>query len=221
MRDRLVPAILGAALALCLAPMLLPSLASAHIPSDFNAVQWASSPSNIEWYYDDSVPGPFGSNYKDRLFDGAQKWNDLCCAGGFDYVREGEVSGDYGTCYTNVDLVTFHGSVSGSAVAETGACPSSGDFSYVAIRFDSNAPDPWYKGADPSGQGGDELDLQSFATHEFGHATGTWNENQHFGSGECPGTASGDETMCPGLDSGHHYWRTLEWHDEHTFQSNY
>jgi hypothetical protein len=84
----------------------------------------------------------------------------------------------------------------------------------------------WYRKADPDGIPNRRLDLQSVATHEFGHATGFyWHFNDpgmNTGTGHvCNGGATqADETMCQGLNRGTTEKRTLSDHDLHTFRTD-
>lgn len=81
----------------------------------------------------------------------------------------------------------------------------------------------WYKGADPDRIPLRRYDLQSVATHEFGHATGLY---WHFND---PGLNTGDEicragldrdTLCQGLSRGSADERSLGTHDLHTFRGD-
>lgn len=92
-------------------------------------------------------------------------------------------------------------------------------------------PDPncrggqWYRKADPSGISGRRYDLQSVATHEFGHSTGLFwhfdDPGMNSGTGHnCAGGNPGRETMCSATPRGNTSGRTLEPHDLHTFRTD-
>jgi hypothetical protein len=87
------------------------------------------------------------------------------------------------------------------------------------MRFDS--ADPFYTGTGTPGE--KQIDLQSIATHEWGHATG-WGSSggtNHFPEGWDVCTMSPKHTMCPSIPEGKDYWRTLEEHDRDTFNNVY
>jgi len=74
----------------------------------------------------------------------------------------------------------------------------------------------WYTGT--GSPPGNQIDVQSVATHEFGHAAGA----QHFPNNNqvCPNNST-METMCPFYTAGTGWLASLESHDEHTFSNAY
>ena len=104
------------------------------------------------------------------------------------------------------------------------------DLHSARITFDST-PDEWYAGTDepPAGQ----YAVADSATHELGHATGTyWGGNPTEGnygghwidapSAMCAvNGAESDWTMCGYQAPGHTYLVPLETHDIDTFQDFY
>jgi hypothetical protein len=88
----------------------------------------------------------------------------------------------------------------------------------------------WYAGASPDVPGrpnaaGAANDLQSTATHEFGHATGWvphYDDYKHPAVGaDCNQLSPNRETMCLFQTPGTAWGRTLGPHDKHTFRWEY
>ena len=77
----------------------------------------------------------------------------------------------------------------------------------------------WHVGSgDPPS---DFFDLESNATHEFGHAYGGWVLDRHFtGTTLCPSNDA-RHTMCSSLPIGTSYTRTPASHDVHTMDAGY
>lgn len=102
----------------------------------------------------------------------------------------------------------------GGTLARTYLCTSGGALHSFQLVFDRG--DRWYTGTGAPAR--NQADLQSVATHEFGHATGFAG---HFsGSALCSNDAS-FHTMCAGHVVGTNRQRTLEEHDKHTFGAAY
>lgn len=114
--------------------------------------------------------------------------------------------------------------------AEISQCFQGGHLKSFAIVI--NSSDRWHTKRRWDNMPTDVYDMQSTATHEFGHATGfvrhfnepldentpdEWSAQR----ARCGARSSKRETMCPGGDTGKAYERTLGPHDFHTFQSVY
>lgn len=84
----------------------------------------------------------------------------------------------------------------------------------------------WYRKADPDGIRTRRYDLQSVATHEFGHATGLYwhfdDPGMTSGTGHVcnDGAGGAGETMCASVGRGTTGNRTLSDHDLHTFRTD-
>lgn len=194
--------------------------AFAHDPSEFNAKKWvvADYQGGITVWPDNSFPGGLTGTFFDRVQNGYQQWNAVCCVDSFDFTSgTAAVSRSFGPCQTDRDSIVFWENFTG-ALAQTGQCLNdNGRVYYVGTRFDSSQF--WYAG---TGQvGTNNFDFWGVATHEFGHQTGTWYGNAHFTSPiSCPGNST-DQTMCPSLGEEQEKLRSLEAHDIDTFQNNY
>jgi len=127
-------------------------------------------------------------------------------------------------CLTNQGLTDMHiHFVDVGPPSDLGAtlqCGDSQELKYAALAINADSGIDWFKGSglvDPS----TDFDLWGVATHEFGHATGTWFGNNHMPSGECGSGLVDRPTMCAGTSAGDVKWRTLEAHDKSTFQHAY
>jgi hypothetical protein len=184
---------------------------------------WQGQNTSIQFEFDDSSPGECGSNFKDRIRDGGKEWQDLA-ASDFSFTLSSctEVTRTYGECYSSPDLVYFFGPIAGDAIGVTGACVNpSGSIAFAAVKFDNSTS--WYKGASASGIGSNEHDLQSVATHEDGHAAGTFWNNKHVTGGDPPHCQNVPQkpTMCASILAGATNQRTLESEDKGPFNHQY
>lgn len=188
----------------------------AHTASTYIPLTWASDP---DYYFGDLDSPLSGPTPESSLHAGNDPWNansgtwlDINWGGVYDssvvWTGSGCTTG-YGT-----RLWVLTHSISNLATEST--CGTSTTITRSSIRFDDTRSN-WYVGSSssvPSGQ----YDLRSVAVHEFGHAggfSGHWD-----GVGEdC--TGSDRETMCSGLPSGTSYKRSIEAHENHTFDSAY
>jgi hypothetical protein len=201
-------------------PMLMfPTSAVAHIPSDYNAKKWndADMSSGITVSPDDSLPGGLAGAWFDRVQNGYASWNALCCVGTFNFFSgTSVVTRTWGAvCNDNPEVVVYFRNIGGLGLTQ--ACfTDNGRIRQVETAFDSDRP--WYTGTGDVPT--DKYDAWAVATHEMGHATGTWYQAHFTGSALCPDNST-DQTMCPSMSMNEARWRSLEWHDEHTFQSNY
>jgi hypothetical protein len=167
-----------------------------------------------------------GGQKRDQIHQGANKWGAV---GGspFDFDLGADETGfnyDNPGCTGGVgaqQTVHWEPMDIGSFVAEVTVCPSGGDLVNFKMGFDTDSSCDWSVDGTPAGG---ECDLQSFAAHEFGHATGGWLDwaTGHWSesSNPCP-TGSSRHTMCRSVPNGSTYMRSLEEHDEHTLVNAY
>jgi hypothetical protein len=94
-------------------------------------------------------------------------------------------------------------------LGQTQRCTSGSTITRARVFLDTL--DGWYLG---SGSPGGLYDGRSALTHELGHVGGF---SGHFADA-CSGTIN---TMCPTVAAGTTHMRTLESHDEHTFDGAY
>jgi hypothetical protein len=123
--------------------------------------------------------------------------------------------------------VIFWSALSPQTGGRVGSCWENG--TQVGFRMAINrAPKvPWYRGSSGSVPD-DRADLQSLATHEFGHATG-WvrhydggSDDNLPGSEHCGRDMKDRQTMCAlAAYPGQSRTRTLGQHDRHTFEAAY
>lgn len=101
------------------------------------------------------------------------------------------------------------GSGSQAAVTSLGIIASTILWMEIKIDYEN-----WYTGTGiPAGN---QIDLQSAITHEFGHGLGLDHTTQTY----CRGNTN-DATMCPVLFSGQFHWRTLEGDDRNGVNALY
>lgn len=184
----------------------------------------ASAPSGLHITWRFSPGFPDGGPKKNRVIDAFNHWNALDQQ--MDFTRLSDATSGY-EGFLCIDQQGYNGiffhDISPPAI--TMACPDPGTSTLhnFFIRFDSSRR--WH-GLDDTNVPDDEIDLESFATHEVGHATGWGGEfdDAHFDedSGHCPGgIASGRHTMCDNLLPGIATWRSLESHDKQAFDDWY
>ncbi len=107
-----------------------------------------------------------------------------------------------------------HGAIdgAGNTLAATTNTYSGSTITKMDMKFDS--AESWYTGSGtPSGT---QKDLQSIATHEFGHGLGL----SHTQSMNCPGNST-NATMCAGYTSGTTHLRSLQSDDNSGVQFLY
>lgn len=217
-------------LAAALAALVLGAIAAAHDASTFYTKKWKAGERNQNYGFHDAVPG---GDFRDRVEDGAQKWNPL--AGNMQFQRGGvnvTWTFDSTNCHNPGDNSIHYGNIDGgpaaqeegefNTVATTTTCHYNSDvhdlYSF-RIKFDED--DPWYTGTGdtPSGR----YDLIAVAAHEFGHATGFGRgaAQDHFDRDSTYCKDSPKHTMCPTISRGYNNLRSLEEHDRHTFNNAY
>lgn len=193
-----------------------PSLtASSHPSPDFYDAKWRFDVSPT-WHFTNEVPS---GNLRDRVEDGSQEWNMLPPSMHF---NKGSEVGNYAwnSCGPNGDGTNgvHWGAMDGKngAWGITHMCVYDGNpdrmYSFQ-IRFDQ--AEDWYN--DTGNPPSDKLDSKGASAHEFGHGTGF---SGHFAAGgaACDQPKS---TMCPFMEYGQDFMRTLEEHDKHTFGNAY
>lgn len=184
-------------------------VAGAHATSTFYPRTWAGNESVIQQSTDNLPSGSFNS----ALNYARGEWNSVP-GGAFDMFA-GASSGAnpvYNACSqpsTNIYAFAWQWDGSGGTLGNTQLCFAGS--TVVRGRVFLDTLDGWYLG---SGSPGGLYDGRSVLTHELGHAGGFVN---HF-SDACAGTIN---TMCPSIGAGQSHWRTLESHDEHTFDAAY
>lgn len=191
-----------------------PSVVSAHTASNyFTTGKWSADPN----YYIGSLPGDSAGSTT-AIDKGDEPW-DINTGTWLDFHKGGTDSGvQYLTgCTTGYGTrpVWITG-VSISGLANEYTCYSGSTITRSVITIDSTRSN-WYQGTSTSVPSGD-VDLISVMVHEFGHAggfVGHWD-----GVGEdC--TGSDRETMCLGTPTGTSYKRSIQLHENHTFDSAY
>jgi hypothetical protein len=145
------------------------------------------------------------------------------------YSTFGSLDANYGTCYSNVDLIYFFEGDGGNNLGITSTCNVGGDIAYAAVKVFKD-PWTWFKGPNENNIGAGDHDLQSLIAHEIGHANGTFYPNAHYGVGGVPNAGCptgggsyvpGDHVMCLGFDEADTHGRVLKSHDEDTFAAWY
>lgn len=136
----------------------------------------------LSWYYDDrGNPGGLGA-VSEIMAAGAAAWSGQ---GNWSFVYQGTTTAGVGGCANSPDgqNTVGWGELSGATLAVTCTWSRRGASGPEFVEFDMKF-DPaweWTAGANPV------YDLQSVATHEFGHALGL-----DHATGNCPGAV-----MCP------------------------
>jgi hypothetical protein len=196
---------------------------SGHPQSDFYAHRWARRSTAIDVFF---TASEWGTQAKDEARHGFNVWD---FAGGADLkfdFQDGTHSNYPGQDALDcsgprpTNEVHFDGSLGGgAAIAKANTCVTDGVWDAFVVVFDQG--ENWDFSGNP---GSNEFDFRSTATHEAGHATGFGTGSGvdvHFtGSSLCPDNNT-DETMCPSLDPGTTYLRSLEAHDKHTLDNAY
>ena len=241
----------------CTALSLLAHGAHAHGPYDaWGSDEWYSRDEYpydtlLEMDCDVSVPGTScGSGFSDQVWEGLRNWNYLApVEAPASYVMGLRSTWEddrtwtycYGAGASDGAITVFHGFIHGSRVlAITGNClDGDGDIWASSVKFD----DSFNWDTDDS-VGGNEVDTESVATHEMGHASGVFNAASQAASKRCRGGhwdtkdtsiyvdctkvepslcdgGADDHSMCEAIPTGTTGRRSPEGHDEHSFQVIY
>jgi hypothetical protein len=209
-----------------LVALLVAAPGSAHAASVFYSVRWDLD-RNVRYYFDPPVPDAF----RPEINDGFDTWSDLVDGHAPNFNPGGEeqlsdpfgCEGTTGIFYRNLANDDY-----GNALAVTTGCADYTQSNLIKFKmvFDSHpslGPGiDWYVG--DGNVPDNRWDLQSIATHEAGHAAGSYGGGHHghfLGATLCSG--SDRQTLCVGsADSvGTKYLRTLEEHDLHTLEDAY
>lgn len=196
------------------------SEASAHTPSTFYTTGKWSNGNLIHFYVRSGFPSTaytsginYGANQWNAIFDGAtprfQNAGATTATGNFDSPCSSTFNGIY---WRDIDYL------SPAFVAYTRLCTSTSiGTSKFQMSIDA-AGTPWYTGTAGT-IGSSYVDLYSTTSHEFGHAS-SWVG--HFSDSESICTPNSSQaTMCPNIDDGTTWIRTLDTHSIHTFQAAY
>ena len=193
----------------------------AHTASTYIPDEWAADP----YYYFGDIDSPLdGSTAKTSIHAGDDPWNSNSGTW-LDFINSGyqdsSVQFTGYACTTGSGTAVWIVTASMSSLGRTNLCTDSGTITRAAIRLDDTRSN-WYVGSS-SNVPSNQYDLRSVIVHEFGHAGGflpSTNDGHWDGVGEdCTGTDR--ETMCGGLPRGTSYKRTIELHENHTFDSAY
>lgn len=188
----------------------------------------------VPWAFDTGFPD---NAKRDRVRDAANKWDGVPSSS-FDYdkvpdVVQNDSQVDCSTEQRGQDDSSVHFDhidSQGDVLAATTPCwdeDDDTDIEFFQMIVDHD--ETWYSGNDNVPDG--EWDLQSIATHEFGHAMGGWHPSSpesHFdaqtNAALCTSSASTNHTMCTPANTGalgQKGWRTLEEHDKDTVDDGY
>lgn len=207
-------------IALVVASAIAATSGIGHSGSSFYRYRWIDE-NEVGWRFKQNFPG---GNWRTRVEQGTFKWNRLPPS--FHYDLRGEASGfSYKDCPIPRTSAMHYGFIDGDPTSgfdtygRTRWCNVLNDLESVQVKFDSG--NSWWTKDSTSGIPSGKVDAESVAVHEFGHFGG-WVG--HFDGDDeiCqPGGANPKQTMCQGLPQGQAFWRTLETHDKHTFDSAY
>jgi hypothetical protein len=209
-----------------LATLVLVAVGAAHDVDTFYTKKWKVGERNQNYGFGSNFPE---GDFRTRVHDGAQEWNAL--AGNMQFNRGGvDVTWQYDSPCNDPGKNSIHwGSIDGktpangsSTVAITTTCYYTADLSKIALfRMKFDSAEDYYTGYGDTPSG--KFDVKSFAAHEFGHATGfgRGGAKDHFDPSWDVCTNDPKHTMCPSIDAGKDYWRSLEEHDRHTFNNAY
>ena len=192
------------------------TIGSAHTASTYIAKEWTFD----IWYSFGDIDSPLNTRTaKTSIHAGDDPW-DNNSGTWLDFVWSG--TEDSSIVYTGNPCTTGWGTrlwivtQAISPLAYESTCATSTTITRSIIRLDDTRSN-WYVGSSSSVPSG-RYDLRSSVIHEWGHAggfSGHWD-----GVGEdC--TGSDRETMCSGLPAATSYKRSIELHENHTFDSAY
>lgn len=200
------------------ATLLMPiSNASSHTWTTYYYHKWLAN-SDPKYWFNDSLPD--SADFRQRVRDASNSWNAQGGTGAPDFLSQ-TVTSLGRDCSVGRNMIEFANLAAGVA-ADTPSCwYTTGLANYYGFSIRFNSDMTWYTGTGtpPAGQ----IDLQSIATHEFGHATGFGSDYapDHFPVSECPTSSTTLYTMCPSYPTATIRWRTLEVHDIHTLEGAY
>jgi repeat uncharacterized protein DUF346/matrixin len=206
--------------------LFLGLVAEAHEP-----IRYYEGGNGGKWQRNTSVNYSFGNTYpggewRDRVRDGRQQWNNVGTP--LQFVEQPDITPyAWQFClstrpYQENEVVLDVIDGPGNNVGITAECTdaTNNEMLTFAIVFDSR--DTWYTGN--GAPAGDQFDLFSVASHEFGHASG-WGF--HYDDAQTdpaePGCVENGNkyTMCRTTAPGTNYKRSLEGNDTHTLRYAY
>ena len=186
--------------------------ASTHIPK-----VWEADP----YYYVGNIDSPLnGLAAKTSIHAGADPW--IANSGTWlDFINSGyqdeSVHWTGAACTTGSGTAVWILTESISSLGSEITCATSTLITRSIFLLDDTRSDWYVKSSStvPS----DKYDLRFVIVHEFGHAGGFAMHWEGDGEEDC--TGSDRETMCSGLPKGTSYKRSIEEHEDHTFDSAY
>jgi hypothetical protein len=202
----------------------------AHPRADFYVTWWHHQQDPVHWHFDDDFPL---DTKRARVIDAFSTW--ISAPGILTFVRDADENSLVPGCPTEGNSFVTFGPMDGpgDVAGLTRFCafvdkPEKGKAFWIIL----DSEEPWYSGpATPPPV--DELDIQAVATHEIGHATGFGvnGSHQHWGR-DANGlpifpeytdlcVTNPKHTMCPFIELGEGFFRSLETHDLHTFDNRY
>ncbi|CAN5361026.1 hypothetical protein BH20ACT24_BH20ACT24_21820 [soil metagenome] len=202
---------------LCLIVALQSPSSFGHSATDYYNQTWFDT--SVKWAFTVGVPASGG--FRARVRDGADAWNSLPPAQHFYEVGEVPSYPPYTPCSNlsyQENAIHYYNMV--ESLGRTYQCFAGNEMTKFQLAIDVR--DNWYLG-EPTPPPASDSDLQSTATHEFGHAggfRGPFSEGHFKGSGELC-TLTPYHTMCPFQGPGEGWFRSLEEHDRHTFDDAY
>lgn len=171
---------------------------------------WALSAPQIKaWGWDSTwatTSVPFDDHtlpldWRSDMSFGSQQWNNVSPSP-FVFYRDYSINND-----------VFKASLPSNTLGQTEKTISGGTLTRILVKFNYNKS--WHTG---SGTSFTEFDLQSVATHEFGHGTGLLHTVNGCGSGTSKWLRP---TMCDGYGAGEYWKRTLEQDDRDGLNYHY
>jgi hypothetical protein len=193
---------------------------SGHIVSLYYGPEWSGDRAyGVGWL----ASTPNTASGVSTISGSVLEWNSVSAT--FEFTpyqgRNTSVSWTGSGCTTGYpNQVWSMSSDTGSSLAVTHRCSSGGSVLRAAIRIDTRLNWDVDGGTTPANL----WDLRSVMVHEYGHATGFGGGTSaipHFEEDDVFCDAGIRHTMCPSTSIGAIYWRSLELHDEHTFDGAY
>lgn len=212
----------GTALIAGTSVIFMPTLAGAHTAADWYPLEWGAvynQAVQLVWGSTAFLPGGSAETARNRIKDGAFEWNGL--ESPFAYVAPGTFNptaslDDPCANAPNYNFISWASYVGGTSVARTATCPGPNGTSIIGYVMQFSSDHAFYTGTGSTPS--DKFDTWRISAHEHGHGAGF---EGHWPGSLCSGSTA--ETLCastsPGLDSQR--FRTLQQHDEHTFEGAY
>jgi len=220
--------------------VLAPGRASSHLSTDWYPNVWgtATRPTIITFKFNDQFPN---GEWRDRVSEAIAKWNSIQPnALSFAQLASDNPHSFSQDCaaYAVEEDVLYYRDANAAYFGHTRTCLVSGSSSPIKnFIMDFDKSWIWNKYASDPQPG--EIDALSAIVHEFGHATGFSGHFNATGANQvCPvingvPDVANWQTMCDSVDNlvsdqtyselfnGYKFRRTLETHDQHTFDHAY